>query len=91
MSRQAATEFLEKLVEDETLRDKVREAEKGRSAKASVLVEVGAGQGYDFSEAELHEILCAVHQHKIGVLSEAQLIDVAGSLIEFPDWRPEHG
>jgi hypothetical protein len=55
------------------------------------LVEVAAGQGYDFSEHELHEILCAVHQHKIGVLSEEQLIDVAGSLIEFPDWRPEHG
>lgn len=91
MSKQAATEFLERLVKDEALRESVREAERGRSAKAPVLVEVAARQGYDFTEQELHEILCALHQHKIGVLSEEQLVAVAGSLVDLPDWRPEHG
>jgi predicted ribosomally synthesized peptide with nif11-like leader len=91
MSNQAATEFLARLAHDETLREQVREAEKGRSEKASVLVEVGSGYGYDFSADELHHVLCALHQHKIGELSEEELVEVAGSLIDMPDWLPDHG
>jgi predicted ribosomally synthesized peptide with nif11-like leader len=91
MSNQAAADFLAMLVRDEALRDKVRGAEKGRTEKAPVLVEVAAGHGYDFSANELHDVLCALHQHKIGELTEQELVDVAGGLIELPDWHPDQG
>ena len=39
MSNQAATDFLQQLVQDEALREQVRQAEKGRSEKAPVLVQ----------------------------------------------------
>lgn len=89
MSNQAAADFLAQLVHDEALRDQVRAAEQGRVERAPVLVEVAAGYGYDFTASELHQVLCALHQHKIGQLTEEELVDVAGSLVDLPDWRPE--
>jgi hypothetical protein len=35
-------------------------------------------------------VLEALHQHKIGELSEEQLVAVAGSLIDVPGWHPDH-
>lgn len=90
MSRRTAAQFLEKLVYDETLREQVRQAEKGRTEKAPVLVEMGAAAGFEFTEADLHDILCALHQHKIGALSEAEVVQVAGSLVDLPDWHSDH-
>ena len=90
MSRETAAQFLERLVSDEDLRSKVREAERGRPEKAPVLVELGAEAGLEFTEADLHDILCALHQHKIGALSEEQLVKVAGSLVDLPDWHSDH-
>lgn len=90
MSNQAAADFLAKLVHDEALRDRVRAAEKDRSEKAPVLVEVAAGVGHDFTALELHEVLCALHQHKIGELTEEELVDVAAGLVDLPDWHPDH-
>ena len=90
MSNQAAADFLAKLVHDEALRDQVRDAEKGRSEKAPVLVEVAAGVGYDFTAEDLHQVLCALHQHKIGELTEEELVDVASGLVDLPDWRSDH-
>jgi len=91
MSTQAAGDFLQKLVDDETLRDKVRVAEKGRSEKAPVLVQVAGSEGYDFTETELHDVLCALYQHELGALSREQLVAVAGSLLELPDLPPDQG
>lgn len=91
MSRQTAARFLERLVQDEALREQVRQAEKGRTEKAPVLVEMGAAAGHEFSEADLHDILCALHQHKIGALTEEDLVRVAGSLVDLPDWHSDHG
>jgi hypothetical protein len=90
MSNQAAMEFLQRLVQDEALRQEVRTAEKGRSEKAPVLVEQGAKIGLEFTEAELAVVLDALHQHKIGALSEENVIAVAGGLIDMPGWHPEH-
>jgi len=90
MSNQAATEFLQRLVQDEGLREQVRAAEKGRSDKAPVLVELGATIGLDFTVEELAEVLDALHRHKIGELSEAALIAVAGGLVDAPGWHPDH-
>jgi len=90
MSNQAATDFLERLVQDEALREQVRLAEKGRTEKAPVLVEEGAKFDLAFSVAELADVLDALHRHKIGELSEDQLITVAGSLVDVPGWHPDH-
>jgi hypothetical protein len=90
MSNKAATDFLQQLVQDAGLRGQVREAEKGRPDKAPVLVEAGAKLGLDFSVSELADVLDALHRHKIGELSEEQLIAVAGSLIDVPGWHPDH-
>jgi hypothetical protein len=90
MSNQTATDFLQRLVQDETLREQVRLAEKGRVEKAPVMVEEGARLGLAFSVAELTDVLEALHRHKIGELSEEQLIAVAGSLVDLPGWRPDH-
>lgn len=90
MSNQAATEFLQQLVRDEALRDQVRAAEKGRSEKAAVLVEQGARIGLEFTVSELATVLDALHQHKIGALSEEAVIAVAGGLVDLPGWHPEH-
>ena len=90
MSNQAATDFLERLVRDEALREQVRLAEKDRTEKAPILVEEGAKLGLAFSVAELADVLDALHRHKIGELSEDQLIAVAGSLVDVPGWHPDH-
>ncbi len=90
MSNQAATDFLQRLVQDEALRQQVRRAEKGRSEKAPVLVEEGAKLGLAFNVAELADVLDALHRHKIGELDEDQLIAVAGSLVDIPGWHPDH-
>ena len=90
MSNKAATDFLQQLVKDEGLRSQVRQAEKGRPDKAPVLVEEGAKLGLDFSVSELADVLDALHRHKIGELSEEQLLAVAGSLIDVPGWHPDH-
>ncbi|UCG86692.1 MAG: Nif11-like leader peptide family natural product precursor [Gemmatimonadota bacterium] len=90
MSNQAATEFLQRLVSDEQLREQVRAAEKGRIEKAPVLVEQGARIGLDFTAAELADVLDALHRHKIGALSEDDLIAVAGGLVDVPGWHPDH-
>ena len=90
MSNQAATEFLRRLVLDDGLRDQVRAAEKGRAEKAPVLVEQGTRLGLDFTVAELADVLDALHRHKIGELSEEDLIEVAGGLVSMPGWHPAH-
>ena len=90
MSNQAATDFLERLVQDKALREQVRLAEKGRTEKAPILVEEGAKLGLTFSVAELADVLDALHRHRIGELSEDQLIAVAGSLVDVPGWHPDH-
>ena len=90
MSNHAATVFLERLVQDEALREQIRSAEKGRAEKAPVLVEEGAKFGLAFSVAELADVLDALHRHKVGELSEAQLIAVAGGLVDVPGWHPDH-
>ena len=91
MSNQAAADFLSKLVYDEALREQVRAAEKGRAEKAPVMVEVAASHGYAFTVEDLHDVLCALHRHKLGELTEQQLVKVAGSLIDLPDLSPGHG
>ena len=90
MSNQAATDFLQRLVQDEALREQIRQAEKGRSEKAPVLVEEGAKIGFEFTVPELADVLDALHRHKIGELSEQQLVQLAGSLVDVPSWHPEH-
>ena len=90
MSNQAATEFLQLLVSDERLREQVRKLEKDQAEKAPVLVAVGSEHGLDFTVAELAAVLDALHQHKIGELSEERLVAVAGSLIDVPGWHPDH-
>ena len=90
MSNKAATEFLRRLVADQELRERVRVAEKGRSGKAPVLVEQGAQLGLEFTVSELAQVLDALHQHKIGELSEDALIAVAGGLVDVPGWHPDH-
>jgi len=90
MSNQAATDFLQRLVQDEALRQQVRRAEKGRFEKAPVLVEEGAKLGLAFNVSELADVLDALHRHKIGELGEDQLIAVAGSLVDIPGWHADH-
>ncbi len=91
MSNKAVTEFLKQLLASEELREEVRQAEVETTEKASVLIEVGARRGYDFTKDELASVLDALHQHKIGELSEEELVATAGSLIDLPDWHPDHG
>ena len=90
MSNQAATDFLQLLVTDDQMREQVRKREKGGPEKAPVLVAVGAEHGLDFTVAELASVLDALHQHKVGELSEEQLVAVAGILIDVPGWHPDH-
>ncbi|UCD25475.1 MAG: Nif11 family protein [Gemmatimonadota bacterium] len=90
MSNRAATNFLQRLVQEEALREQVRQAEKGRPEKAPVLVEQGAKIGLDFTVSELADVLDALHRHRIGELSEDQLVEVAGSLVDMPGWHPDH-
>jgi len=90
MSNTAVTEFLKQLVASEDLREQVRKAEVGKAEKAAVLIEVGARHGLEFTKDELANVLDALHRHKIGELSEEELIATAGDLINFPDWHPDH-
>lgn len=91
MSNKAVTEFLVQLVASDELREEVRQAEAGKTEKAPVLIEVGARHGHEFTKDELASVLDALHKHKIGELSEEALISTAGSLIDLPDWHPDHG
>jgi hypothetical protein len=90
MSNTAVTAFLKQLVASEALREQVMKAEAGKVEKAAVLIEVGARRGLQFTKDELADVLDALHRHKIGELSEEELIATAGSLIDFPNWHPDH-
>jgi hypothetical protein len=91
MSSDAVTEFLRQLVASDELKEEVRQAEAGKTEKPPVVIEVGARHGHEFTRDELARVLDALYKHKIGELSEEALISTAGSLIDFPDWHPDHG
>jgi predicted ribosomally synthesized peptide with nif11-like leader len=84
MSREAVAGFLKKLVKYDALQAELKQAAAESSAKAPVFIALAAKHGFEFTEQELGETLDAVHQHRIGELSEAELRAVAGDVIEFP-------
>ena len=55
-------------------------AEAGKTEKAAVLIDVGERHGFEFTKNELTDVLDALHRHKVGELSEEELIATAGNL-----------
>jgi predicted ribosomally synthesized peptide with nif11-like leader len=83
MSVENATQFLQKLQKDPTLRTKLRAAVSGtRDEKAAQLVTFAARAGLDFTVADYEQALKAKlgQQHAAEELTEEQLDAVAGGI-----------
>jgi predicted ribosomally synthesized peptide with nif11-like leader len=87
MSTKSVKEFLDKIAQDESLRDELTNAVKGSDDKDSAAAEVAARHGFEFESAELKRILDAAQGASSAEMTEEELEAVAAGLTVFQQIR----
>lgn len=87
MSTQDLKDFLEKINQDEALRDELANAVKGRDDREAAAVEVAARHGFEVQAEELKRVLDAAESDSEADLSEEELDAVAAGLTVFQQIR----
>lgn len=83
MSAQDLKEFLEKIDQDEALRDELTGVVKARDDKEAATAEVAARHGFQFSAEELKRVLDATQGTASSELDEEELDAVAAGFTVF--------
>lgn len=78
MSKQAATQFLEKVASDEALRTQLLAQGKNRKERLAALVATGKQHGFTFGEDEMVSLLKTARGVEEGTLDERELAAVSG-------------
>jgi len=87
MSTKSVKEFLDRIAQDESIRDELIDAVKSRDDKDAAAAEVAAKHGFDFEAAELKRILDAAQDNSVQELTEEELDAVAAGLTVFQQIR----
>lgn len=87
MSAKSVKEFLDKIAQDEALRDELTNAVKGRDDRESAAAEVAAMHGFEFDAEELKRILDVAQGAPANELTEEELDAVAAGLTVFQQIR----
>ncbi len=87
MSTKSLREFLDKIAQDESLRDELTSVVKERDDKDAAAAEVAARHGFEFEVAELQRVLDAAQGTSDSELTEDELEAVAAGLTVFQQIR----
>ena len=83
MSRQAASEFLEKLTTDETLSEKLFSKGGSKQERLEAFVAAGRERGFTFGGHDVESVLASSRSSEEGALAEPDLEQVVGGRIGF--------
>ena len=87
MSTKSVKEFLDKIAQDESLRDELTNTVKGSDDKDAAAAAVAARHGFEFDADELKRILDAAQGAPNAELTEEELDAVAAGLTVFQQIR----